>query len=554
MFKLFRVINDKQIEIAPVEEVYTVLESGYYKFEYNSPRFIDKQFFIEDEPIGEDKILTSTLTNTITKGTAFFEDYFGFAKISINKESFQVNILIEKLKVSEVEDIMLYLYENNHFVLDKFVSKSTYFGKSSYGGKNYIFSSKYLNMVDSFCTIFEQLFISFKNIPKTIIRKKFDLSNYNSQVVDFKSIEWILQNLDSIFFDTSLANHPDSIKIFQTYGLIDKVGSESNSLSFKSYENEIILGAFKYLQASLAHIKHIVNQKLIAVTRKDEEIEQSLYSDFRDFKKIPFVRLLNSIKEIENRVSNLFLKYSGLFRDAIPQNFYPKLTPVFVKYKHYQKAFETIRLMRNSQYNLDADIQLLNIRKLSQLYELYNLSVMVEEINRIFRSNELFNLPEIVYNSENDLFISKIVYTKKTKNYSYSLWYEPQIKKEVSETDLVTIGNHGLSVNGTYCRPDYVIEVNQDGKKKYCILDAKYSKIKTIENIHKFACVKKYLLDVGVIGNSYQKADFLILLHPDSTDNEVNTTYNTNHFPQIKTIISKPKYKDKLQFIIRDFV
>ena len=85
------------------------------------------------------------------------------------------------------------------------------------------------------------------------------------------------------------------------------------------------------------------------------------------------------------------------------------------------------------------------------------------------------------------------------------------------------------------------------------LLDAKYSKFKTVENFYKTICIKKYLLDVGVNGNPYQKADFLVLLHPDSADNEQPSVYNKFYSPQITTIISKPKYSSKLRKLLRDF-
>jgi len=552
MFKIFEVSNNGRKEVFKVDEIYTVYEFAKYQLEYVSDTLINKSIFIEDEPIKNELFIESNLSSIVTKPFCFFEDYFGFAKISIGKNSYQLNILIEKLKVSEVEDIILYLFENNHHILDKFISKSSYKGDSIYNGKEYVYSSKYLNLIDKFCFAFEQLFINFKNIPHTIIRKQFKLSNYSNQVIDFKSIEWVLQNLDSVFFDSSLANHPNRINISNNYGLIDKIGAEENQISFCTYENEIILGTFHYLKNTISKIFNILNQKLNEISPKNEQPSDSIYSDFRHFKKIPFIRLKTNLTRLKKRVDSISHKYHTLFREAKPQNSYPKLTPVFSKYKHYQKAFSLIRLLRNSEYNLEGEIQLLNIRKLSELYELYNLSVMIEEIQRMFGSNDLYE-KTVGASSTNDFFISKISYKKKFSNYTFSLYYEPLIKKEPSETDLITIGTSYININASYCNPDYVVEVINDGVKKYCILDAKYSKIKTVEQTYKPICVKKYLLDVGVKGNAYQKADFLVLLHPDSTDQEQCSVYNNSYFPKILTMISKPKYSDKLRKLLRDF-
>ncbi len=551
MFKIFEILKGVKKEVIPKDDIYTVHESTEYYFEFFSENLVDSLIFIEDVPVRDDYV--QLLNNNLirTRPYRFFEDYFGFANISINGTQFQVNILIEKLKISEIEDIILYLFENNHTILDKFISKSFYSGKSVYNGKEYMFSSKYLNLVEDFCNVFDQLFVSFRNVPHTVVRKSFKLASYENEVINFKSIEWLLQNLDSVYFSKAYSDHPHRIEISNKFGLLDKIGCEQNELSYCTYENEIILGCFVFIIEKLNSIKAIIAKKLTEVTPKTDSLEEG-FADFRNFKKLPFLRLQSNLINTELRIKSLFQKFRFLFKHVKPHNGFPKLTPVFSKVKHYQKAFEIIRIIRISEYDLEGQIQLLNVRKLSELYELYNLSIIIEEMKIMFGNSDIFDL-DTSFTSKDDVIVSKLSFRNKFTNYSYTLFYEPRIKRNSDETDLIMIGNSSLNINASYCNPDFVIEVVSGVDKVYHILDAKYTKINTLENIHKPTCIKKYLIDVGIKGMPYQKANNLVLLHPDSTDKEKNLIHNTEYYPQILSMVCKPKSDFKLRQLVRSF-
>lgn len=546
MFKVFEINNNQKIEVKILDGLYTVHELGLYQFEYSAININHNVFFIEDENISERYIKEKSSNNVITTPFRFFEDYFGFANIRINEESFQFNILGEKFELKEIEDIILYLFENNHLVLDEFVSKSSTGGENVYEGRNYLYSSKYLNLVDNFLNIFEGLFLNFKNKPLTVIRKKFELSNYSSQTIDFKSVEWVLQNLDTVLFESNLKEHPDVIKILNNYGVIDKIGADRNLASFATYENEIILGSFEYLKKTLIEIKGIIFSKLNSSNKLDNTYELSQYKDFRDLKRVPFLKLLKDIDSLLNRLVKMTLNYSKLFIDAKVKNQFPKLTPKFYKFRHYQLAFNQIKLLRTSEYNLAGEVQLLNVRKLSELYELYNLNILVEALNDAYDNN---SHEKQVIRSEKQEIISKISFNNLQDGYSISLFYQPLINNYTKDLNLITIGNSKLIEN--HCKPDFVLEKISNNKTEYYILDAKYSKISTVKNLHLTACIKKYIIDVGIKNEPYQKPNWLILLHPDSFDEEIDLIYNSSHYPKIKTIISKPKHTLQIKNFIK---
>lgn len=453
MFKLFEINNDKRKEILCDDGIYVVHELGSYQIEYTSPQIVTDLIYLEDELIHSRYLKEKSNQNIVSFPNRFFENYFGFAKLTINHDVFQLNILGEKFELKEIEDIILYLFEKNHFVITKFISKSAIGVSSVYDGKDYVYSSKYLQFIATFCKLFEDQIDSFRSFPHTIVRRRFRLSDYNTQIIDFKSIEWILENLDSVNFSYSYSKHPDSIVISKNYGLIDKIGAEENSLSFNTYENQIILGSFKFIEAKLQSIKQLIKDKL-PKKRIAELSENSQYSDFRDLQIVPFLKLYNEVETLEYKVRRLMLRYSKIFTNTVFKNQTPRLTPVFFKLKHYQIAFNQIRLLRSLEYNFDGQIQLLNIRKLSELYELYNMNVLVESLDDLLLPKQ-FIKKDIDQNENAGNTVA--TYVSSDKITTLSLYYESSITSNSKETDLVTIGNTGKSAE-----TDHLISLEVD--------------------------------------------------------------------------------------------
>jgi hypothetical protein len=442
----------------------------------------------------------------------------------------------------------MFLYEKDHSTLNTFVSKSSTGASKIYNGKEYMYSSKYLNLISHTLEIFEQLFGTFKSIPHTVVRKEFAVTDYSNDVGDHKSIEWLFQNLDSIDFDYSYKNHPDGMALGSNFGVVDKIGVDRNISSYSTYENGIILGAFEYVKFVLSDIEEIVQIKIDENTKgRDEPVMQ--YVDFRDLKVIPFIKLLTTIEDLKRKLEKLNAQYSSIFNDARPINKFHKLSPVFQKFRHYQKAFLIIRDLRVSKYDLAGEIQLLNVKRLSQLYEMFNLHCIIDCCDNILLLDSYQK--EIFYEEEGDQ-IDYIAYISSEGGKSIRIFYTPKITAINHKLDLITIGN--VLINGDYCCPDFVIEIKDKNSTRYCILDAKYSKISTVSNQYLTPCIKKYILDLGIKNAPYQKPDFLVLLHPDSTDDERDLIYNPTHYPQIGTVISKPKNFKKLTEIIKMLV
>ncbi len=96
----------------------------------------------------------------------------------------------------------------------------------------------------------------------------------------------MLSNLDQIYFDNSFKGYYDSIKINNRYGIIDNIKTSESRNSFDNYENQIVLGAFKIVLSKLNELKTEIRANINIQSDKED-----LYADFKDLKRIPFIKL-----------------------------------------------------------------------------------------------------------------------------------------------------------------------------------------------------------------------------------------------------------------------
>ncbi|ANI89009.1 hypothetical protein A9P82_06700 [Arachidicoccus ginsenosidimutans] len=538
MLKIFLVNKDKKIEVVPSNNIYTVYELGKYEIFYTSDNIISNNVFIEDIPVDSNKLSQNGNQIKLLE-FRYFENYFGYASLNLNNEIFLFNIKIEKLKLSEIEDIFIYLWKKEDKLFNIFFSKSTYELDFKRKGFELGQTSKLISFIENFVSTFEKLYFSFENLPHTVLRKFHKKTKYDSDKVTVDTVDWMLNNLDEIYFDNSFKGHFNSIKISNKYGIIDNIKTSENINSFNIYENQIILGSFKIILKKLSQLKSEINSNINVQPNKDE-----LYADFRDLKRIPFIKLFDDSTSLEKKVTKLFNRYQKLFKEVQPKIEKPILTTVFAQKLHYKKAFSLIKNLNDYKFDLFGEFKLLNISKLSKLYEVYNLYIILESIRQKLRL-DLFNI--IASSDRNDEIIEKIIFD--SSNYSIRLLYEQKfydISKTIQETELRRIDIK----KGNYYNPDYIIEIFNkiEQKKKYYILDAKYSKLQTVRSIHLPDLIEKYIINTGINGNPNMKISYLNLIFPNEYGQSV---IESEYFePTINLIASKPNFEKELNLFV----
>lgn len=539
MLKVFYYKNDNKIEIIPINGIYKVYELGVYQFVYETKDIIcNNDVFLEDILI-DNSLFNVQATNITSEKNCFFKDCFGFTSININNEIFNFNILIEKLKQIEVENILLFLWENENSLYDIFISKSSIKSEINKEGTDLGLTSKFLTYAKDFYKKMNNYWFHFKSLPHSVIRKKNEVVNYSPQFTTPDSINWLLENLDIVSFSPELRYHPDSIKLGSDYGLIEYIYTENDKISYKTYENEIILGGFVNILTKLSYLKRDILNNI----NVNEKFSEDNYVDFRDIKKVPYIKLLNDSQSIKKQLEKLFFKYKSIFPEVYPRNERPHITPVFAKSRHYMNAFNLINRGWNINFNFLGDLLLLNIQKMSHLYEVYNLYILLDAIQNTINTN-YFKI-EKEYN-RTDQLLSKISYIR--NDLYINLYYEQTyFHTKKTEIDLIRID----TTSGNYYRPDFILEIIISNKKTYCILDSKYS----LQNAAKKRlgdCIFKYIINTGINNDPYKKADYLILLCP--IDEDINYVTSNYYYPQIKILGSKPNKNESLKAILAEIL
>lgn len=532
MFRLFWIDqNNIKQEVYSEKGIYVVYELYEYIFQFEGI-VVEKTVFIEDEVFDyENKFLVYNDTGvSIKEKKRIFEDYFGFLKINISSNEFNFEVRIRKLDVSELEEILLYLWNQAPIIFDNFFSKSTLKSKLDNENQNLDYSSKFVNVFEDYYNFFKNSYFVFKSLPHNVLRTKSTIKDYELADISSNSIDWLINNLDEFHIDYAYKNVENSIHINNSYGLVEKILTEERINDFNVYENQIILGSFDYVNLEIAKIKIIIKSQLST----KQYYEKDFYS-INEFKIIPFLKLKDDLDKIESKVKSLHRKYKEIFVNSKSNNSFPKLTPVFSNKRHYTDAYNKIKLIRDVNINLDGELNLMNIKKVSTLYERFNLFVLI---------NTILNKNPISYKKENPKSEDKTFqeYYFQFANFKLSVYYDFQVSSSVNKTGLQRISKG-------YYRPDYIVKYeNKDGFKFY-ILDSKYSEEGTVKNNHLSKCIKDYILDIGITGYSSIKPEELILIYPGNNEEVI---YGNNMFkPKISIMPSKVKTNNLKEFIER---
>ena len=540
MLRVFRYRhNNIEEEILPVNGIYKVYELSAYKLEYISDvPILDNKVFLEDLLLDFSIFNVSQLKIETIRPECLFIDCFGFSSLRINNEVFNFNVLIEKLKKNDAEEILMYLWKKNKGLYNAFLSKSSTAALNMQEAEISM-TSKFINYANSFYDKMLEYSTSFKSLPYYVLRPKRELANYSASLIDAVSIPWILENLDTISFSPEFRYDPDAIDFDGKYGIIDRLYVNRQTCCYNTYENNIILGSFSRVINKLNSLEREISNN-IDITRKYSEDD---FVDFRDLKKLPYIRLLEESVSIKRKLEKLYSFYKNIFVDAFPKMERPILTPVFINRRHYTNAFKIIQKLWNTNFDFQGDMLLFNIQKMSYLYEMYNFYLLLDIIDKEVKELKFKE------NINNNDCKAKYLKSYKKDNLIINFYYEPSFFYEKqSVLNLIRIN----SQEGTYYKPDFLIEFTSHSEDNiYCILDAKFSKEKTVGK-RLNDCIYKYILNTGIYQKPNRKIDYLYTLAP--VDKKIDCIKSDLYHPQIGIIPSIPSNTVELQSIISKII
>ncbi|MGJ1536222.1 hypothetical protein ACR784_14475 [Sphingobacterium multivorum] len=528
MFKLFhKDYRGKLCQIIPDENgIYVVYELYEYIFQYYG-EYKDNHIYIEDETV--DNNYVNYLENKIEMIVAkrLFEDFFGFLTLKVAGVAISIEVRIRKLLVPELEDILLYLWNQEPLIFNNFFSKSTLKSKLD---KNYTelnYSSKFVNIFDDFYNFFRNLTSKFQFLPHYVLRSYGMIKSYDNADITSHSIDWLALNLDELDLNHLHINLENSIKIHNTYGVLEKIYSDEKAKDLNVYENRIILGAFDYVISEINNVKNIIEGNI----HHKKEYEREFFS-ITEFKILPFLKLRDDILKIEGKIKILRSKYKELFHNVKSLNTMPKLTPAFANKRHYSEAYSKIKLIRKVNISLEGEMNLINVKKVSTLYERFNLFVIINSLldKKPISSDKSNRNHENIFKEYYFVF----------PNFRVTLFYDCAVSQEINKTGLQRISNG-------YYKPDYIIRVDRETVSKFYILDSKYSSNSTVRYQHSIKCIKSYILDIGITSNPNCKPEELVLIYPG---NDQEVLYGNDLFhPKVSVIPSKVKINNLQEFV-----
>lgn len=536
MLKVYSIKKDDRKQVSPTDGIYSVIEGYDYILEYESDEIVSSDIFIEDIPLStvDFNITDNNKLRTIKK--KFFIDYFGYACLKVNNEEFIFNIKVEKFKLKEIEDIFTFLWSKEEGLFNNFFSKSTKTIKFDKLGIELNNTSKYILFANYFVDTFDDMLQSFKHQPHTKLRKiKTEEDFSNAQITQY-SLDWLINNLDTLNFSNASSSLNSGIEINRRTAVIEKIGTEEKVNSYNTYENTIIVGALKYLKVEIQKLK-----KGIASIVNIEVLQNKEFAEFNDLKKIPFLQMYQESVIIEKKCNRLTTRYQRVFRGVPARIEKPQLTSVFSSIIHYKKAYKLIKNLFSYKFVLDGEFRLLNITKLSQLYEVYNFHILTDAIKEVLNESS-FKYASNSSREDGLKDFSSFI----NPSYSVTLSYDHLISDE-SHNELIRIDKRKKGKGeARYYKPDYILEIKKvtDDINLYWILDSKYSKQVIVRTNYLNECIYKYLLNTGFKANPYKKPDGLALLYPSGNSNKV--LESEFYKPTIDMIVSKPKSEEDL--------
>lgn len=543
MLRIFETHNDGKREVLPEEGVFNVLELGLYELHYLPNEIKPIQASVEGTPIPSAYLRMEDNTFIFAENR-YFEDFFGGITLLIDGNTFAINVRIGKLKLSEIEDLFAYLWRKEERFLDAFYAKNSNI-EVRQKQSEITQITNFFSFVNTFVSVLEKLLPYFEKQPHFVLRKKNTMLPFNSNKMSPNAIQWILNNLDEIQFDESYKGHYKAIQIKDRYGLIDNISTEVETKDFNTYENQVIMGAFFIIIKRLKALKRDIE---IKSNIRNTSFDADKYVDFKDLRRLPFIRLLDEAMAVERKVRVLERRYSSIFANVSPKIEKPVLTSIFSQKPHYKRAYELIKNVGNYKSVAIGQSKLLNISKLSKLYELYNLFQIIDTIKASLKLS-LFRVDN-VWKKEEPV-IEKMAFTN--DDFEVNLYYDHKYYGEgvgYNDTLLRRIDKD----KDDFYQPDFIIEIinKEQHKHKYYLFDAKYSILKNVRTIHLPSLEKKYLVRTGIYGSRNRKISGLYALFPDTQGEKV--VEHPYYEPNIGLIASKPMVEEELRVCIHNIL
>lgn len=449
-----------------------------------------------------------------------FSQCYGYVKFQLvyfkNKvrgtlESPFISVMVKKgIKNDSVRRMTEYIYQNNSVLLANKRNSNQY--KQNHAvGVNKTIEAK-LSLLSRIIGILEINYSYFKinSRFKTVHIEKTDYFD-KLQYVSSATIQYIAQ-------------HPDELR--RTIGNTGIVVSghryqpertliTQNAISYDTLENRAIIGFIETLFYDAQELAREL-EKLINANEYDT-YEENDYISSTYYIYISTIDLLKKMKsEVDGYVERIMavqLAYSRIFNIKSKRLIdMPTPTAVFMSVPQYKQLYDCMNeWLRYADIGLELQNQILGLKKMSEIYELYVLLKLIQYLSA--SEYELSYADRTIYD-----FTRKTLYRNTSCNNEFvftrgdetiTLYYQPVIYSGVNDSDygiglyrnntLSLESDNDVSFTGEYYTPDYIIKYqnpNYSGSR-FFILDAKFSSIESVLRRQIPKLVFKYVFSIS---------------------------------------------------------
>lgn len=516
--------------------------------------------------------------STGTDDRKIFMDCYGFVKLSLmltlldktrlHLSSVYLPVLVLHDKFNQsVKEMVDYVYEHQEFLSLNGEEKVQNLDELKANGDKSLQTQ--LLILEEIAVIYESSYAYFRANSRFQIEKVAKIDRLERlQSVSVATLQYITAHPEQL----RPVNSNTGIRIRNRVYQPQKVLSLHNTYSYDIYENRVVLGFLRSMIDAVDQLRQECKDLIEQIPSDENYDKDYLYSSFFMFSNAKDI-LKSGIQKL-SRLYDKFIQLWGMYRGVLkiqPEQVItmPKPTAVFISVPQYHKIFVKIyQWFHFGLYDFSKESFMLSFIKVSYLYESYvfiKLTSYLKDQGYLLQRAErcIYPSPNTVqWKYENTKHCNTFVFSN--HEHQIKLYYQPVIY----DTDHRAVNGIGLYRNnsispctsledenfgGRYYVPDYLIEIENDGTKKYMILDAKFSKLSTVKSYYLKDLAFKYLFSISPIRNEDTLCGMCIIYGKPNEEEQMQSAYDNqlaNHsitpfaeiFPLMEGISSDSQY------------
>lgn len=418
------------------------------------------------------------------------------------------SVLIKATDTNQSLDLMLkYVYENQEDILQRDV-QVTGMGKQF----NQTFDDFWSQIVllEEIANVYENNYGYFKANCRYRLEKVEVVDRVEKlQEIDSKTIQYISQHPEY------LKNSVDGIKYGRQYFLPSKTLMMQKRITNDIYENQVVISFLEHISGEVTLLAEKIKEYIRLLHTENEYENGYIVSSY-----LLYVNAIETLNEFISRISDLEKQFHKLVVSyaqilnvkRINMDKRPEPTAIFMNLPQYNRIYTCIlRWFGKSGYDLVNEKAMLNFMNAPSIYEVYVLIKMINHIKEFgykLKETKMVSYPKQkswVYVNEN--YNNTYIFTNEDSRIT--LYYEPVIYDEdrTNVNGISLYRNNSISLNretdderqGHYYVPDYVIKYEAEGRERYLICDAKFSRKSKVQYQLIPDLAYKYLTSISVV-------------------------------------------------------